>query len=258
MGNENQNVEEVILNRSGKRAIRLDAWALDTENRQYAAEMQNDADSDEIRKRARFYQGLIDSPILKSGKRTKYRHLPSTMIIFITQEDIFGQDLAKYTFTEQCEEIAGMHLEDGTTKVFLNMSSKNGTPELVSLLQYMKDTTLENPNIIVKDKRILKLAEIVEEVKQSEEWEAIHTSIYSMGIKKGREEGRTEGLTQGITTGTLRGKAQSVLELLAELGSIPPETEHKINNETDPAVLSSWLKTAARADSIESFIREMN
>ena len=151
-----------------------------------------------------------------------------------------------------------MHLEDGTTKVFLNMSSKNGTPELVSLLQYMKDTTLENPNIIVKDKRILKLAEIVEEVKQSEEWEAIHTSIYSMGIKKGREEGRTEGLTQGITTGTLRGKAQSVLELLAELGSIPPETEHKINNETDPAVLSSWLKTAARADSIESFIREMN
>ena len=251
-------VEEVILNRSGKRAIRLDAWALDTENRQYAAEMQNDTDSDDIRKRARFYQGLIDSPILKSGKRTKYRHLPSTMIIFITQEDIFGQDLAKYTFTEQCEEIAGMHLEDGTTKVFLNMSSKNGTPELVSLLQYMKDTTLENPNIIVKDKRILKLAEIVEEVKQSEEWEAIHTSIYSMGIKKGREEGRTEGLTQGITTGTLRGKAQSVLELLAELGSIPPETEHKINNETDPAVLSSWLKTAARADSIESFIREMN
>ena len=220
--------------------------------------MQNDTDSDDIRKRARFYQGLIDSPILKSGKRTKYRHLPSTMIIFITQEDIFGQDLAKYTFTEQCEEIAGMHLEDGTTKVFLNMSSKNGTPELVSLLQYMKDTTLENPNIIVKDKRILKLAEIVEEVKQSEEWEAIHTSIYSMGIKKGREEGRTEGLTQGITTGTLRGKAQSVLELLAELGSIPPETEHKINNETDPAVLSSWLKTAARADSIESFIREMN
>ena len=97
-------VEEVILNRSGKRAIRLDAWALDTENHQYAAEMQNDTDSDDIRKRARFYQGLIDSPILKSGKRAKYRHLPSTMIIFITQEDIFGQDLAKYTFTEQCEE----------------------------------------------------------------------------------------------------------------------------------------------------------
>lgn len=254
MGNENQNVEEVILNRSGKRAIRLDAWALDTENRQYAAEMQNDTDSDDIRKRARFYQGLIDSPILKSGKRTKYRHLPSTMIIFITQEDIFGQDLAKYTFTEQCEEIAGMHLEDGTTKVFLNMSSKNGTPELVSLLQYMKDTTLENPNIIVKDKRILKLAEVVEEVKQSEEWEAIHTSIYSMGIEKGREE----GLSQGITAGTLRGKALSILELLTELGSIPPETEHKINSETDPAVLSGWLKKAARADSIESFIREMN
>ena len=82
-----------------------------------------------------YYQGLLDSPILKSGKKTKYKELPSTIIIFITQEDIFGKDRAKYTFTEQCEEIEGLHLEDGTTKIFLNMSSKNGSKELVSLLQ---------------------------------------------------------------------------------------------------------------------------
>ncbi len=58
-------------------------------------------------------------------------HFPATN----TQDDIFGFDLAKYTFTEQCEEIAGLHLEDGTKKIFLNMNSKNGSPELVSLLQ---------------------------------------------------------------------------------------------------------------------------
>lgn len=77
-------LEHVVLNKSGKRAIRLDAWAQDIGNRQFDMEMQNDSDSDDLRKRSRFYQGLIDSPLLKSGKKTRYRQLPSTMIIFIT------------------------------------------------------------------------------------------------------------------------------------------------------------------------------
>lgn len=131
---------------------------------------------------------MLDTPILKSGKETKYKELPSTVIIFITQEDIFKKDLAKYTFTEQCEEVAGLHLEDGTTKIFLNMSSKKGSKELVSLLQYMKETTLENPNILVKDRRILELDHIVSEVKESEEWEAIQMNILEIGIEKGKEE----------------------------------------------------------------------
>jgi len=62
--------------------------------------MQNDISKDDVRKRSRFYQGLIDTPVLKSGKKTKYRHRPSTVIIFITKEDVFGKDLAKYAFTE--------------------------------------------------------------------------------------------------------------------------------------------------------------
>ena len=131
---------------------------------------------------------MLDTPIVKSGKETKYKELPSTVIIFITQEDIFKKDLAKYTFTEQCEEVAGLHLEDGTTKIFLNMSSKKGSKELVSLLQYMKETTLENPNILVKDRRILELDHIVSEVKESEEWEAIQMNILEIGIEKGKEE----------------------------------------------------------------------
>ncbi len=111
-------VEQVVLNQKGKRAIRLDAWAIDLQKRQFNTEMQNDTDHDDVRKRSRYYQGLMDSPILKAGKNTKYRSLPPTMIIFITQEDVFRKDLAKYTFTEQCEEIPGLYLEDGTAKVF--------------------------------------------------------------------------------------------------------------------------------------------
>ena len=116
--------------------------------------------------------------------------LPSTVIIFITQEDIFSCDLAMYTFTEQCEEVAGLHLDDGTKKIFLNMTSKNGRPELISLLQYMKNTTLDNPEILVRDKRIRKLDQIVKEVKQSEEWEAAKMNILEIGMEKGQNKGQ--------------------------------------------------------------------
>ena len=79
-------VEQVILNKAGKRAIRLDAWARSKDQRQFNLEMQNDSKGDDLRKRSRFYQSMIDTPILKSGKKTRYRNLPSTVIIFITQE----------------------------------------------------------------------------------------------------------------------------------------------------------------------------
>ena len=73
---EEVHVEHVVLNDYGKRGIRLDVWARDSKNRRINTEMQNDTESDDIPRRARFYQSLIDTPILKSGKETKYRELP--------------------------------------------------------------------------------------------------------------------------------------------------------------------------------------
>ncbi len=194
-------VEQVVLNKVGKRAIRLDAWARSKDQRQFNMEMQNDSQSDDLRKRSRYYQSMIDTPILKSGKNTRYKYLPSTVIIFITQDDIFGKDLAKYTFKECCKEVENLELEDGTTKIFLNMTSKNGSQELISLLQYMKDTRIENPNIIVKDSRILELDEIVQEVKSSEEWEAVKMNILEIGIDRGTQIGIEKGTQIGIEKG---------------------------------------------------------
>lgn len=81
-----------------------------------------------------------------------------------------------------------MKLEDGTTKIFLNMTSKNGAPELVSMLQYMKDTNMENPGIIIKDSRIVELDKIVSEVRESEEWEAVRMNILEIGKEIGIKE----------------------------------------------------------------------
>ena len=217
-------VEEVVLNRSGKRAIRLDAAAVDTKKRRYSTEMQNDTSQDDIRKRSRYYQSLLDTPLLKSGRETRYRHLPPSVVTFITQEDIFGKDLAKYTFTEQCEEVPGLHLEDGTMKLFLNMTSKNGDPILVSLLQYMKQTSIDNPEIQVKDERIVALDAVVQEVKQSEEWEAVKMSILSIGIEKGQKEG-VQRFLQNATLKKLK-KGMDIPQIAKEL-----ETDESVIRE---------------------------
>ena len=217
-------VEEVVLNRSGKRAIRLDAAAVDTKKRRYSTEMQNDTRQDDIRKRSRYYQSLLDTPLLKSGRETRYRHLPPSVVTFITQEDIFGKDLAKYTFTEQCEEVPGLHLEDGTMKLFLNMTSKNGDPVLVSLLQYMKQTSIDNPEIQVKDERIVALDAVVQEVKQSEEWEAVKMSILSIGIEKGQKEG-VQRFLQNATLKKLK-KGMDIPQIAKEL-----ETDESVIRE---------------------------
>ena len=78
------------------------------------------------------------------------------------------------------------------------MTSKNGRLELISLLQYMRHTTLDNEDIAVKDKRILDLDRIVEEVKQSEEWEAVKMNIYEIGEKRGIETGTAQTLVKNI------------------------------------------------------------
>lgn len=192
-------VEQVILNKSGKRAIRLDAWAFSTDQRQFDMEMQNESNQDSLPKRSRFYQGLMDSPILKSGKKTKYQNLPSSTIIFITQDDIFKKDRAKYTFTEQCEEVENLRLKDGTKKIFLNMTSRNGSPELISLLQYIKKTDLNNPEITIRDERLLELDRIVREVKQSEEWEVVSMDLIDIGISRGISQGEFKNLISLIS-----------------------------------------------------------
>ena len=190
-------------------------------------EMKNDTKGDDVRKRSRYYQSMLDTPILKSGKETRYKNLPSTVIIFITQEDIFGRDLTKYTFTEQCKEIEDLELEDGTTKIFLNMTSKNGSNELVSLLQYMKDTRIDNPDIIVKDSRILELDQIVQEVKASEEWEAVKMNILEIGIENGIQQGEQKKLRELVEKKLKKGYS------ISEISEILEENEETIMKIVD-------------------------
>ena len=53
------------------------------------------------------------------------------------------------------------------------------------------------------------------------------------------------------------GKAEAILELLSDLGKIPETVKEDILQEKDLSLLSKWLKTAARAESVEQFLEAM-
>ena len=129
-------------------------------------------------------------------------------------------------FTERCKEIEDLELEDGTTKIFFNMSSKNGSKELVSLLQYMKDTRIDNPDIMVKDSRILELDDIVQEVKVSEEWEAVKMNILEIGIERGIKQGLQQGLQQKLVELVEKKLAKGYS--IAEIADMLEESEETI------------------------------
>lgn len=85
----------------------------------------------------------------------------------------------------------------------------------------------------------LLIAKIVEEVKQSDEWEAVKMSILSIGIDHGKT----------------MGKAESILILLKGLGPIPEDIKSKVLNQTEMDILDAWLIKAARAKSMEDFVK---
>ena len=148
-----------------------------------------------------------------------------------------------YTFRERCEGEPKVLLEDGTSKIFLNMTSHKGRPELVSLLQYMKDTTLENQNVTIKDRRILDLDRIVNEVVQMEEWEAVKMNILEIGLAQGMEKGLAQGMETGLKKGIREGEERlaQLLRLLKSAGR-NEEADRVIFGEEDRKQLYQEFK----------------
>ena len=58
--------------------------------------------------------------------------------------------------------------------------------------------------------------------------------------------------------GIMKGKMEGILELLEESGRVSESLSKKLKEQRDPAILSKWLKLAAKVKSIEEFEERMN
>ena len=88
-------------------------------------------------------------------------------------------------------------------------------------------------------------------------FEIVRKDEYEKGLQEGLEKGIEKGIEEGREEGFSAGKADAILELLEDIGTIPEEIRERIHNEKDSKVLNGWLKQAAKAESIDEFVSKM-
>lgn len=215
------------------RSIRMDVFAVDDEQSVYNTEMQDERKND-LAKRSRYYQALIDTSLLEPGV-PNYNALNTSYIIVIMSFDLFGYGKYRYTFLPQCQEVPELCLKDGSMRIFLSTEGKNDdevSEELVDFLHYIKNST-----DAVAEKshsaRIHRLHQRVCKVKASEKvgvryMQAWEERYYDR--EEGRIEGRIEGLRQAkqelIANMRMEGLSD---ELILRVTKLTKEELEKIN-----------------------------
>ena len=71
------------------------------------------------------------------------------------------------------------------------------------------------------------------------------------------QDGIEKGILRGRIEGRAEGKVEDILDLLSEIGGVPAELAARIKCEQDDGTLRRWLRSAARADSVEQFEQMM-
>ena len=245
--------QKVIHNLPGKRGVRLDFIAESEDGRIFDVEMQNRNEGN-IPKRTRFYQALIDAPILKSGERG-FDKMNPLYIIIICNYDPYGKKKYCYTFDNQCKEVPGLRLGDEVTKLLLSTKGENEEEvpkELVDFLHYVTESN-ENGLPDECDERLKRLHESIREIKASADME-----VEYMKMEERERIIRDEGVEFGKQIGIINGKIESVLELLEDKGEVPEKVKTEIFAETDLEVLKKWLHLAAKSETIEEFCKEID
>lgn len=148
---------ENLLNRS----VRLDVLATDRDGRKINVEIQR-SDKGAGRKRARYNSSMMDANLLKKGEN--FDELPETYVIFITEHDVIGSNLALYHVNRVIAE-TGSLFDDGTHIMYVNGAYRDDTP----LGKLMHDFSCTNP----ADMHYGLLADRVRFFKESKEGVAI-------------------------------------------------------------------------------------
>lgn len=195
-----------ISNEPNLHGIRLDAFIQDDLNTLYDIEVQT-VNQNNIPKRMRYYQSLIDREQMPSGEYD-YGKLPKTIIVFVTDFDQFGKGLYRYTLENVCVENNSLALGDKSIKVVLSTKETDSSgvkPELIELLEYFHCSTEETANKASSD-FVKKLDKMLEPIKNSPKFggdymsyqEAMYTER-KMGWQEGIQKGRQEGIQEGET-----------------------------------------------------------
>ena len=186
------------------KSVYFDVYGEDIRDVAYDMEVQQKNTKD-LPKRTRYYNGMIDLNMLHPGE--DYSQLKDAYVIMIMPFDLFGEGKYKYTFHMSCDEIPGLKLHDGATRIFLNTRGTDAegvSEELIQLLRYFEQTTEENA-AGSHSRKIENLQKRVEEIKKNEEVGIRYMNAFEEKMWE-RREGEMIGKKIGERIGEERGK----------------------------------------------------
>ena len=199
--------EKTIENYYESRGIRLDVYVKDSD-RIFDIEIQT-GNYDDLLLRTRYYQGASDVATVR--RRTKFKNLKETYIIFICEEDPFGMGLPVYTKKNRFTETDALIYDDKTHAVFYNSSawSRVQDEELRDVLRF-----------IYESKATSSFSKLLEEntLRAKSRPEMEDEYMYFMDIlEEEKEYAREAGLAEGRETGRAEGARQNAVETAGKL-----------------------------------------
>lgn len=197
--------EKTINLRSDSKGIRLDVYVEEKgSNRSFDIEMQV-SNSDNLAKRMRYYQELIDGDKLKPGQH--YSALGESIIIFICPFR-FKYNRHFYSFHERCDQELDFILESGVTKIFLSTKGTidDVTPNIKAFLDYVDKG-------IISGDFVKELDDAVQLVKSNRK-AMKEFMTYEMALIEERLEGELRGRAQGIELGRTEGTESVAIKLI--------------------------------------------
>ncbi len=187
---------------SRAKSIRLDVYTNDEAGTVYNIEMQVRPRED-LPKRARYYQDLIDLNLIDKGY--KYSALPNSIVIFVCDFDPFHRGRVLYCYENRLTDGSGEPLGDGTMKVFMNLRGEqrdiNG--ELSVLVRYVN--TGETSTSFTQS-----LDNEVRAVRSNERWRREYMTLQE-ALDERYQEGQEEGYEKGHAEGREEGHAETVV-----------------------------------------------
>ena len=193
-------------------------------------------------KRTRYYLSGIDMSILAKGK--DYDALPAVTMVYLTKEDFIGDGRGYYPVERKVGRekagtngrVAAINVSNGVKEQYYNLEHPTGDEKVDELLRYFKDS---DPYYKTET-----FPRIVERVR--------HFKIHKRGV-----DIMCEIADRIRNEGKIESRSEDILELLAELGRVPKRLVKLIREENNLSVLSRWLKSAAKAESIAEFEANM-
>ena len=193
--NPQQDVHSALL----ARAVRYDIYAQDEAGRTFVLEMQV-KDERDLAERIRYYQGMMDQLLLRSGD--SYRQLATfpTYVIFFCQFDYYGRGWARYRFENREITDPLMTAHNGQHSVIFNATATDH--RRAPFLDLMAG------NVNNKDKFIAQIQAEIKSIKMNQErW--LENMLYELKMQErfdaGEDSERNRTILKLITRAQQRG-----------------------------------------------------